>query len=188
MDMSIKHTKHILIAVSYLLLIFHLTAHANDSDSTFKIPKGDGLLLLDIQVDAPSAVMTLQGARDKRMEVKLIPNNGRWLMQPLPKGEYQILNIKVPYFDLPYMKDTEKNPGWRIKIKAGRLNYAGRIEVEKERTADYVSIKKLNRLITDLPDIQKDLAAILVDYPLVDGNYLRDDFTRKNLETGVSHD
>lgn len=192
MDMSIKHPKRIIIAISYLLLIFHFTAYANDSNSVPKVPKRKGLVLIDLKVDAPSAVMTLestqQSTRRTQMVIKLVPSHGRWLIQPLPKGDYQILSIKVPYFDLPYVNHTEENPGWRIKVIAGKLNYVGRIEVAKERTENFVAIKKLNRLVTDLPHIQAELAVILAVYPLADGHYLRDDFAGTALETGANHD
>lgn len=180
--------KSILIVVSYLFLVLHPTVHANDSNSIPKVSKGGGLLLLDVQVDASSAVMTLRGAGHKQLVIKLVASHGRWLITSLPKGEYQIVNIKVPYFDFPYVNDTDKDLKWRVKVNAGQLNYAGRIEVERERTENYVAIKKLNRLITDLPAIQKELAEIIAIYPLADGGYLRDDFSAEFLGAGVNHD
>ncbi|ARU28208.1 hypothetical protein [Cellvibrio sp. PSBB006] len=188
MDMLIKHFKHFLVITICCLLVFHLTANANESDFTLKVKRGNGLLLLDVQVDAPSAVMTLQGVKSRQLVIKLAPTHGRWLVSSLPKGEYQIMNVKVPYFDLPYVNSTEKDPRWRIKIEPGQLNYIGRIEVERERTENYVAIRKHNRLVADLSHIRKDLADILADYPLTDGGYLRDDFIEQLLNGGLSHD
>lgn len=190
MERLITHSRRILIIAGYLLLTLQPTDHANASLPIPKVSRGHGLLLLDIQVDASSAVMTLKGVgKSGQITRELVPTHGRWLMISLPKGEYQIVNIKVPYFDLPYVNNTEKNPKWRIRINAGQLNYAGRIEVEKERTESYVAIKKLNRLVTDLPEIKTKLADILAVYPLADGGYLRDDFAAKAIEeAGVGHD
>lgn len=191
MDISIKKTRHFLLLTGLLLLFSCCFLHLNaQADSPIIIPslaKGDGLLLLDLDIKAPSAVMTLQkiGRTSPLIEVKLVPSNGHWLIKTLPKGDYQIAEIKVPYFDLPFRKHTGKSPAWRIKIQAGRLNYVGRIEVEKERTEDYVAINKYNRMITDLSTLQQDLAPLITTYPLVNGSGIRDDFIADFVEAEI---
>lgn len=192
MYLSIKHIKQFVFLVARLFLFlcccFHLNVQADDFHP--KLAKGEGLLLMDLDIKAPSAVMSLHkiGRSSSPIEVKLVTNHGRWLIKALPAGDYQIAEIKVPYFDLPYRKDTEKSLAWRISIQANHLNYAGRIEIEKERTEDHVVINKHNRLFTDLANLQKDLASLLTAYPLANGSGMRDDFTADIVKVGIAHD
>ncbi len=194
MDISIKKTRQFFRLTGQLFLLsccfLYLNAQADTPISAAPLAKGEGLLVLDLDIKAPSAVMSLQkiGRTSSTLEIKLVSDNGRWLIKALPKGDYQITEIKVPYFDLPFRKDTGKNPAWRISIQADHLNYAGRIEVEKERTEDYVAINKHNRMIADLPTLQKDLASLLTTYPLVNGSGMRDDFIADFIEVGPTHD
>lgn len=194
MDISIKKTRQFFCLAGQLFLLSCCFLHLNtQADAPFSAPtlaKGEGLLILDLDIKAPSAVMSLHkiGRASSPFEIKLVSDNGRWLIKALPKGDYQIAEIKVPYFDLPFRKDTGKNPAWRISIQAGHLNYAGRIEVEKERTEDYVAIYKHNRMVTDLPNLQKDMTSLLTTYPLVNGSGMRDDFIANFVEAETTHD
>ena len=190
MDMFIKYLwPNRLVAKSlFLFCALFFSIQANSSNPVPVPSKKEGLLLLDLQVEAPSAVMSLQAKGYKRFDLKLESTHGRWLVKSLPKGEYQIMEIRVPYFDLPYRKGTEQSPLWRFKIQPGHINYVGRIEVAKERTEDFVVIKRLNRLIADLPNIQQDFATALADFPLADGSYIRDDFAAASLGNGVSNE
>lgn len=187
-----QHRLQQLTAKVFILLfgLLHINTQANEPFTVPTPQKNKGLLLLDLDIKSSSAVMTvrrLEGAASLT-EIKLAPNNGRWLITELPKGNYQIVEVKVPYFDLPFRKETDKNPNWRLRIQENSLNYAGRIYVAKERTEDYIPIEKNNRLITDLPDLQNDLAPVLSTYPLVNGTGLRDDFISEFIKAGVARD
>lgn len=192
MDISIKKIRYFLLLAAPVFLFsccfLYINAQAESPINVPTLSRSEGLLLLDLDIKAPSAVMTLQkiGRSTPLIEVNLAPSHGRWLIKALPRGDYQIAEIRVPYFDLPFRKHNGKNPAWRIKIQAGHLNYIGRIEVEKERTEDYVAINKYNRIITDLPNLQKDLAPLLTTYPLVNGSGIRDDFMTNFVETGIT--
>jgi hypothetical protein len=179
--------------ISKLLICLLLTiplSYANTSPLP-DITKNDGLLLLKLDVESDLAIMTIRklGRKSSVREIKLVSTNGKWLVKSLPQGEYQIVDVKVPYFNLPYIKSTEKNPSWKFIIKAGKLNYAGEIKVEKERTEDFVKIHKYFRPAYHLTQIQQDLSNYLSQYPLASGTGLRDDFVDGSIiEKGAKHD
>lgn len=178
-----------LLVSAYFFLCFSCFVQAYDP--TIPISKNEGLLLLKLDIEANSAIMTIKkvGRRESAIEIKLEANNGKWLLRPLAQGKYQIVDIKVPYFDLPYIKDTEKNPRWQINISPGKLNYAGEIRIEKERTKDFVNIRKFYRPAHDRIELQRDLASLLITYPLANGTGLRDDFANSHiLNTETHHD
>lgn len=184
-----KHSRTTSVRLFICLLgMSHLlppTTQASDQIEISAPAKGHGFLLMNLDIKASAAIMTLKqiGRSSKAFDIKLTPTHGRWLLHPLPQGEYQITQINVPYFDLPHAMDTAKNPRWRIRIQANQINYAGRMEIERERTERQVSVRKLNRVATDLPLIQRELSSSLALYPLVAGNTLRDDFAEEHLLT-----
>ena len=97
-------------------------------------------------------------------------------MLPLPAGWYQITSINAPYFDLPHRLDTESKAVWRFGVETGRTNYAGRLSISRERSAEYVEIRLHNRIATDIERIRTDLGALLERAPLASGSGVRDDF------------
>lgn len=179
--------------ISTLLICFLLPIHFSyaENNSSITLAKNEGLLLLKLDIESDLAIMTIRklGQRTTSIEVKLAATNGKWLVKALPKGDYQILDIRVPYFDLPFVKSTEKNPAWKFTIAEGKLNYTGEIKIEKERTEDFVSIHKYFRPAYHLTQIQQDLSQFLSQYPLASGKSLRDDFVDSSvIEKGVQHD
>ena len=182
-DYSSLRALYLLLLALMTMQFFPAVAQATDQTKVPPLAKGQGFLLLDLDIKASSAQMALKplGRSSKVVELKLVANHGRWLLHPLPQGEYQITQVNVPFFDLPHSMDTATNPRWRIRVRAGHLNYAGRIEIERERTERQISIRKLNRLATDLNAIQQNLQSVLVSYPLTPGSTLRDDFATEQL-------
>ena len=101
---------------------------------------------------------------------------------PLPAGWYQITSVNAPYFDLPHRLDTEAQPVWRFGVQTGRTNYAGRLTISRERSAEYVAIRLHNRLATDIERLRADLGDLLTQAPLASGSGVRDDYFDKLLE------
>jgi hypothetical protein len=187
MDYIIKKTKKILFKQLFIscVICMALPAFANPIE---KPGRGKGFLLLGIYLEADAAMVIKKigtsGARN--LEWPLTGQN-TWVLKTLPKGKYQILEIKVPYFNLPYRKYTADNPLWRFEIEEGKVNYIGKLEVEKQRTTNYAEIKRLNRIITDYDEIKTSFPELLLSYPLVNGMAIRDDFAAEHTN-GIQQD
>lgn len=190
MDIANKNFSSPWVLCCLISLIIGMAPYAKAKDEAGlpKLSWGEGFLLVDLDINVGTAVLTLEGRRQRRTQVGLVANNGRWMLKALPRGEYQIIDVKVPYFDLPHRILTKDNPGWKIKIQAGRVNYIGRIEIAKERTEDYISVTKLNRLVSDYENIKTDLNALIAIYPLADGHNVRDDFVASLLEKEINNE
>ncbi|TQV71170.1 hypothetical protein FKG94_19985 [Exilibacterium tricleocarpae] len=101
--------------------------------------------------------------------------NGLYLFA-IPEGLYQITSIKAPYFDLPYLMDTEYRRKWRFSIKKDRVNYVGKLFIDAERSTRHIDVKLINRMAADKALIENRLGARLATTPLRSGAGVRDDF------------
>ncbi len=173
-----KPTAIFLTKILITLAIF-FTPHTFATPVPEKLAKSQGYFILGTYLEADSAAIVIKKidttAVSRSIEWQLT-NKNQWLIKTLPQGNYQIQEIKVPYFNLPYRKDTENDLLWRFKIEAGKVNYAGKLEIEKKRTTNYVEIKRLNRIVTDHDEILKSFPELLGQYPLVNGMAIRDDY------------
>ncbi|MCM2680046.1 hypothetical protein [Echinimonas agarilytica] len=102
----------------------------------------------------------------------------------LAAGEYQIVTVKAPFFNLPYFINTEYARNWRFNVAPQRINYAGFLSIQKERGRDFIDIQYLNRLATDLSAIEDELEEQLKVYPLRSGAVVNDDFYTELVSTG----
>ncbi len=187
MDYAIQKIKKILfntLLKSFVIVIPLMISlvFPAQADTPEKPGRGKGFLLLGLYLEADAAMVIKKidasGARNVEWP---LTNQNQWLLKTLPRGKYQIMEIKVPYFDLPYRKYTEDNPLWRFEIAEGKVNYIGKLEIEKKRTTNYAEIKRLNRIITDYDAIKKSFPELLQSYPLVNGMAIRDDFAAEHI-------
>jgi hypothetical protein len=144
----------------------------------------EGYLLIDLDVKADNATMSCVSIKNpaRKYDIELVSTGGRWLVKKIPTGEYQVLNIKVPYFDLPYLKSTEKDEYWRFTVEENKINYFGALKIEKERTENYVEITRRNHLIADLSLIEHDFKEAMSHLSIVSASGFRDDFANESLE------
>ncbi|NVK87581.1 MAG: hypothetical protein HWE13_05620 [Gammaproteobacteria bacterium] len=147
------------------------------------------LILLHLNVDsvAPSLIVEklIDGKpasnRRKASTTKLSMDataKGLYLASLAP-GDYQVIELQAPYFDLPYRLNLAEDPRWRFTVAPGQTNYIGMFQLNRERKADEIYIKLINRIATDLPIIQTQLEALLAQYPLVVQSGIQDDFLKE---------
>ncbi len=95
---------------------------------------------------------------------------------PLIEGNYQIKKVNIPFHDLPYQRTTKNNRSWRFGIERGKINYIGELNIAKERSSNSADINLINRLAFHKEKINKQLANLLVDYPIANNLGYFDDF------------
>ena len=151
----------------------------------FELKKRYGYLLvyLDVEGVAPSIEYAkVSGSKStsknypRARALDLKNKEKGFLLLPLSKGSYQIVRVNVPFFNLPYVVDISTDPEWHFTIESGKINYIGRLVIEKERTDKNVNIKLLNRIAFDYEEINKTYANVISHYPLVVSKGYRDDF------------
>lgn len=146
----------------------------------YSLSAGYGYLLLEYQFSNSTAKLELErlDRRRRRPRSPLVLKNSdaRFELTPLPAGDYQVLNVSVPYFDLPYRKDVSEDDRWRFTIEAGKVNYGGALLVAPERSMNYVDIQLRNRWATSVDAIESTFGHVLKDYPLTLNMAYRDPF------------
>lgn len=94
----------------------------------------------------------------------------------LAKGIYQITQLNVPYFNLPYRLDTDNKRQWRFRIEEGKINYIGKLSIAKERSTSNIDAKLINRLASDMQHINDTVSLFPEKLSLGSGMGYRDDF------------
>ncbi len=84
----------------------------------------------------------------------------------IPAGNYQLGSVSVPLYDLPFRYDYSKYKNLSIQVKRGETAYFGQIVLGEDRGVKSLDIRVVNRLVTVLPSIQRELAPILQQFPL----------------------
>ncbi|GAA0858292.1 hypothetical protein [Aliiglaciecola litoralis] len=95
----------------------------------------------------------------------------------LPEGLYQITQVDVPHFDLPFKVSTDNSDIWRFRVKPGHINYLGLLEVGAVRAKDNVNVAWLNRFATHLDELLAAINASTIEWPLAHGVGYQDDFS-----------
>lgn len=164
-----------------LFLILPLYARSDSSDAKQVLPDDYGYLLIEMDVGANSASMTyakialgLTSLAKRTQPLKTV--DARFLLVPLAKGRYQVTDINVPLFDLPYRYRTAKQKHWEFSVQPGAVNYFGKLTIDAERSTDSVSVTRHNQIAKALAEIRQQYADILARYPLVSASSYRDDF------------
>lgn len=148
--------------------------------------KYQGYLAIYLNVASPDASMQFKAAeglisqqlrrKAKVYEVDLTDKPPGLYLLTLPRGQYQISQMRLPFFDLPSRLGTDEDSIWRFNIVAGKVNFIGELEVKRVRSAKVVNAALRNRFATHLSAIETQLAPLLTHYPLVFGRHYRDDF------------
>lgn len=152
--------------------------------SEFQIPsENQGILLVNLQVDsvAPSLVIKKIGGTTSRKtksthKIQLASKASGLFLASLDPGRYQIVEVQAPYFDLPFRLDVADDKRWQFNIEAGKTNYIGKLQVNRERSTRSVYIKLKNRLAANIENIQTELTQLLLTHPLNAGSGFSDDF------------
>ena len=156
------------------------------------LSKGQGYLLVKMDVTAVAPSLTVDRLKNEG-ELYLDTNESRtfedeeftvalkgvekgFYLIRLPAGLYQITQVNVPYFNLPFKLDTSKNTAWRFGIAEGQTNYIGTLFVDKERSSELVNVALYNRYATDKQTISADYPTLLSSASLRNGIGVRDDF------------
>jgi hypothetical protein len=160
--------------------------------NTETLKSGQGFLLINLEISgaAPSIEFyRINGGEQtflrptqkfKKKSKKFIIDlknkpNGYYFSQ-LPNGLYQITKINVPYFEFPFRLNTAEARDWRFSIVENKVNYVGKLEIDKERSSKNVNVQLHNRIATDMDEINKLLATMTTIIPLRSGTGVRDDF------------
>lgn len=87
----------------------------------------------------------------------------------LPEGLYQISQIDVPHFDLPYKLSTDNAPNWRFRVTKNHVNYIGKLEVDAVRSKNTINTVLINQYAQYLEDLTLRLTQASIDLPLKHG-------------------
>lgn len=103
----------------------------------------------------------------------------------LPEGLYQITQVEVPHFDLPYKIDTNNQDVWRFRVNRNKINYIGTMKVSPIRSKNTVDTVWINQFATHLQALQTIVADADIGLPIVHGAGYRDPFFAI-LEGGIN--
>ncbi|MCO1335523.1 hypothetical protein MO867_14380 [Microbulbifer sp. OS29] len=120
-------------------------------------------------------------SKNHRYSVSLKGKSKGLYLMAMPVGLYQITQINAPYFNLPYQLDTGDKRVWRFCVDAQKVNYIGRLFINKQRKSDTIEVYLKNRMAADLGEIQDLLGVLIEQYPLVSGAGVQDVFYREWL-------
>ena len=191
----------ILVIISLVISFFSVESSAASKSKT-KTPvkvknikplnKGQGYLLVKMDVSSIAPSLTVDSLKnngdlylesgesrrllDEEFTINLKDvDEGLYLLR-LPAGLYQITQVNVPFFNLPFELDTSKKTAWRFSIAEGKTNYIGTLFVDQERSSKLVNVALYNRIATDRDQIKSELPDLLVQAELRNGAGVRDDF------------
>lgn len=94
----------------------------------------------------------------------------------LPEGLYQITQVDVPHFDLPYKISTDNSDAWRFNIQRDRINYIGTMKVSAIRSKNTVDTVWLNQFATHLDTLQTFVTESVIPLQIAHGAGYRDPF------------
>lgn len=182
-----------------LLLLLSLSVDAKSTEKTVSLTEashalelrsGEGYMLLKLEAAGPAPSIELEhigglsikhdvksGSRSRqRLKINLKDRADGFYVANLKEGTYQIVQVNVPYFGLPYWLDTDNRRIWRFSVKMGVVNYIGNLTIAQERSVDSVTAHLTNRLAMELPLISELIAKFPVKTTLRNGVGYRDDF------------
>ena len=156
------------------------------------LKKEQGYLLINLNTNGIAAsveIVKLLGSKEdyfegkqnisksyQKISLELKNKSKDFYVLPMSQGLYQITKVNVPYFDLPYILNTDDKRKWRFYIEKNKTNYVGELYINKERSTTSIDVSLYNRIATDLIKIKSNLSDLLPLAPLVSGAGVRDDF------------
>lgn len=94
----------------------------------------------------------------------------------LPQGLYQITQVDVPHFDLPYKISTDNSDVWRFRVEANKINYVGTMKVSAIRGKKVVDTAWLNQFATHLHELQSIVDKSDIPLPIGLGTGYKDPY------------
>lgn len=94
----------------------------------------------------------------------------------LPAGLYQISQIDVPHFDLPYKLSLDNSDVWRFRVTQSQVNYAGTLVVKAQRSINAVDTLLLNEYAQRKNDLQARIDQSQINLALGHGAGYEDPF------------
>ena len=193
MDISIKLTFIFILLISKPISAEDIVIPDHVNDIPF-LEIEEGYLILDLDIDSPVSEITLRrkiekysyyGYKKAIVRIVNINQGANLTIIKLSAGTYRWEDIKVPFYNLPYVHDLSKKNLWQFKIFPNRLNYVSKITVKEKRSTTSVDITRLNRIAESLPNINQQFKNLLKKYPLIYSGFEPDDFlallnTKKN--------
>ncbi len=140
------------------------------------LSRNEGYMLLDLDVDGVAPSIHVIRTNGKELSIPLKDEKKGPLLMLLQEGKYQITRVNAPFYDLPYRLDTSTNSSWSFRIEAGKVNYVGKLIIEKKRGVNIINVNILNRIATDLDALVAPYRDLVSQHPLVVGIGVRDDF------------
>lgn len=151
----------------------------------------EGYLLIDLQSQNPRILLKVRrmtkkakqipGRHHNRLiskEITLSLNNldaGLYLAT-MSAGSYQITEVSVPFYDLPFRLDVSEKKRWQFKVEAKKINYLGHLYVNNERSVEDVEIKLSNQFATNYDNIYAQVILAYEELPLTFSQRLPDDY------------
>lgn len=145
-------------------------------DVAGQLKKGYGYLVINLEAGGTAPSITLHKNSGRKWKIALKDKEPGIYIAPLRKGEYQIVRVDAPYFSLPFYLETKEKDAWKFVIVEKRMNYIGKLHIDRERSVNFINIRLLNRIAVDRRAIQQSFPNLLAGYPLMHLPGYRDDF------------
>lgn len=94
----------------------------------------------------------------------------------LPEGSYQIIQVNVPHFNLPYKISTDNEKTWRFNVVANKINYLGTMKVGAVRRKDVIDTVWLNQYATHFEQLTSLASQVNSDWEILQGIGYKDEF------------
>lgn len=160
-----------------------------DAASAAEFPvaqKNAGYLVIKLDIGSNFARVKLSGNR-KDADIILKPNANGYLILSLPKGNYVIDELQVPYFDYPFRLDLTEDPRWQFRINPQTINYLGELYIGPLRGYDAVDYYLKNRTAVNRLDFCDRYHKQCQQLPFRFAASYRDDFLDTATE-GSAHE
>lgn len=190
-----RHNRHCYFAIGIvcLLTFYHsqLLAQENTqqtfADKPIKARDGYLVFKLDVEVDnARMQLIPIRWSSKAPVYYPLVADEHGYFRIQLRAGDYKVTELHTPYFNLPYILDTESTSTWQFHVEKQRINYAGELIIKKERTLKTVDVNLLNRFAMHSEEFCETHMGLCEQYPFATAAIYRDDFPGQ-IET-LKHD
>jgi hypothetical protein len=160
--------------------------------------KGAGIAVLYVDIEQPNVTLSIRrinqsslaDSRDDLEELAfigakrdtiLVDLSGRdgFVSLNLARGLYQIVQIDVPHFDLPYKLSTDNEDTWRFRVREDHISYIGTVHVSKLRSKNTINAVWLNQFATHYAELTELVALSDIQWPIAHGAGYRDSFFSK---------
>lgn len=146
--------------------------------------KSMGYLVIKLDIGSNFAKVKLSGNR-KDASIVLKPNANGYLILSLPKGNYAIDEMQVPYFDYPFRLNLTDDPRWQFRIDPQTINYLGELYINPLRAYDAVDYYLKNKTAVNRVDFCDHYQEQCRQFPFRFAANYRDDLLPTVTEVGA---